>query len=723
MPDALNVFLGNAFMPTVTRHIVSTLIRPIQFFRTYERKNLRPDFIAGITVAVVLLPQAIAFALIAELPPEMGLYAAVMGGIVGALWGSSNQIHTGPTNAISLLVLSTLLTVTTPGTHEFLVAAGVLAVLAGIFQLLMGLARLGILVNFVSHSVVVGFSAGAGVLIIVKQLRHMFRLDFGISDFPGTIKNIIINIPDIHLITLVLGLSSIVLILVFRKFKPRWPSSLIVMAAASVAVFLLGLDKEGVLVINELPKHLPPLADLPLLDRNLIAHLSTGALAVAAIGLVETSAISRAIAAQTGQRLNSNQEFVGQGLANIFSGLFSGYPRAGSFSRSAVNFRAGAKTPMAAIFSGGFVCLAMLALAPLASYLPRAALAAVLIITAVGVIDHKEMTRIWKGTRGDTFIMVVTFLGTLFLHIEFAVLAGILLSFGVYIMRTSAPRVYPVVPDKSFRNLVHDPQRPSCPQLGVINILGDLYFGAASHIEESVHEYKTKYPSQRFLILRMRSVNQCDFTGIHMLESLARTYRELGGDIYLVHIRDHVLKFMKSTHFYEYLGANHFLKGDTAAIEYLFYKIIDPAICIYECHERIFKECQNLPRDVYSSEIPVCTDVPAGSVPEVLPEQLWKDIHAGSDAFLVLDVREPREFGQEHIAGAQSKPLPTLLMEMENLQQDQRIVLVCRSGRRSLRAAWMMSRKGFTDVSILGGGLVAWKAAGLLTAVVSFDTR
>jgi SulP family sulfate permease len=287
--------------------------------------------IAGITVAVILLPQAIAFALIAELPPQMGLYAGIVGALIGALWGSSNQIHTGPANAISLLIFGSLISFVEPGTPEFMLAAGLMAVMVGVFQLFMGLLRLGMLVNFVSHSVIVGFATGAGILIGIKQIEPLLGISFASRNTWEVMVGVWQNAPDTHLYTAVLGIGTMILMAVIRKINPAFTLRLIVMIVASLVVFIFRLDQQGVSVIGELPKSLPPIANLPILDLDLISRLSTAALTAGAIALVQTMAISRSFAVQTGQRLDSNQEFVGQGMANIFMGIFSGFAGAGSF--------------------------------------------------------------------------------------------------------------------------------------------------------------------------------------------------------------------------------------------------------------------------------------------------------------------------------------------------------------------------------------------------------
>ncbi len=692
-------------------------LRPVQFVRAYQGSNLRPDIVAGLTVAVVLLPQAIAYAMIAELPPRVGLYSAIVAAIVGALWGSSNQLHTGPTNAASLLVLTILLPIAEPGTPEFLAAAGLMAVMVGVFRLVMGLARLGILVNFVSDSVIIGFTAGAGMLISVSQLRHLLRLDFPSN--PGlivTLRDIVAHIDAIHWISLGLGAGGIVLIAIIRRFKPKWPAPFIVMAVAAAIVGGLSLDGQGVEVIGQIPRSLPPLADLPWLDFELITQLFPGMLAVGALGLVEAMAIARSIAGQSGQRLDSNQEFVGQGLANIACGLFSGYTTSGSFTRSAVNFNAGGKTSMSSIFSGIFVLAAILLIAPLAAFVPRSALAGVLLVTAYGMIDRQEMARIWRGTRGDAIIMVIPFLSTLFLPLQFAVLTGILLAFVVYVMRTSTPRVVPVLPAKDFSHFAQYSDASPCVQLAILDIFGDLYFGAVSHVEEAIHSHLEKNPSQRFLLLRMFSVDQIDISGVHALESIVRALRKRGGDVFVMRTQEPVLDLMQSTGFYDYLGHDHFFSyGD--AIGHIFHHILDPAICIYECEARAFKECQNLPRRIkHPVEIPIHTEIPAGRVAGVTPQELWDELR-GDNPPLVIDVREPREFKRGHIPQAESIPLFKLLSASSQIPRDRPVVFVCRSGRRSTRATYLLTNQGYTNIRVLRGGILAWESAGLLEAV------
>jgi sulfate permease, SulP family len=709
---------GEFNLARTLKPMVYYLKRPVRLFRTYDRENLRPDLIAGMTVGVILLPQAIAFALIAELPPEMGLYAAVIGAFFGALWGSSDQIHTGPTNANSLLVFGALSGVVTTGTAEFLVAAGLMAVMVGVLQLVIGLARLGLVVNFVSHSVVVGFASGAGILIGINQLGPLIHLSLPRDHLHETIISFITNIPNAHVPSAAIGVSTMILIIILQRTAPRLPAALTSMILSSIVVFVLRLDQSGVSVIGQLPKELPPFVQLPIFNFDLIGRLSAGSLAVGAIGLVQSIAISRSVAAQTGQRLDSNQEFVGLGIANIVAGFFSGFSVAGSFSRTAVNYKANAKSPMASIFSGIFVLIAMLLLAPLAAYLPRAALAGVLIMIAYDMIDREEIQRIWESKGGDAAIMAVTLVATLLLPIEVAVLIGIILSLTLYVLRTSTPKIHAVVPDNSYRHFYLQPEKEECPQLGIIEILGDLYFGAVHHVEEFILDHLNQHPEQRFLVIRMLNVNHCDFSGIHLLEIVVRTFRDRGGDVFFVRINPRVYELMQSTHFDTFVGSDHILDEDEA-IGHIFHHVLDPAVCIYECPVRVFKECQNLPKQNKIEGIPILSEVPKDSVLTVSAQILWQQIHNSESKPkpYIVDVREPREFRRNHIIEANSIPLSKILAVDVKLPNDKPIVLVCRTGRRSRRAAYALQGIGCMNVFILEGGMIAWEATGLLEAV------
>ncbi len=697
------------------RAAVAFFGQPARIVRTYQREQLQFDLVAGLTVAVVMLPQAMAFAFIAGLPPRMGLYTAVVGSIVGALWGSSSQVQTGPTNASSLLVLSALLGMEEPGTATYIAAAGLLALMGGGLQLVMGLAHLGVLVNFVSDSVVIGFTSGAGILIAVSQVAHLLRLPVPATARPWRmIANIVASIPELHWLSLTLGLGVMIIILLLRRLNRRLPALLVGLVAAAGVVAILGLEPLGVEVAGAVPRSLPPLADLSLFSAELAGTLFTAAFAVAAIGLVETMSMGRSIASQTGQRLDSNQEFVGQGLANIACGLFSGYFCCGSLSRSALNHKAGATTQLASVFAGLFVLAAALLLAPWAAYVPLPALAAALILIGINLVDREAIARAWRAGNSDRYIMVLTMAATLLVPLQYAVLAGIAASILNYLLETSKPRVRAVKMSEDYRYFMPRPEQPSCPQLGVLEILGDLYFGAASHIEGSVDAHLREHPRQRFLLLRMYPVENCDLSGIHALESIVEMCRQRGGAVYFVHVHQAVVDLMEASGFHEYVGSDHFLDPDEE-VDHLFYKVIDPAVCIYECSVRAFRPCQNLPKRLYEAAVEWPDDICPQDVPRIGSEELWQALRSDEPP-VVVDVREPREYERGHVPEARLIRLPDLLKN-GGIPADRPVVLVCRGGRRSSRAAWVLRQRGFHNVRALEGGMQAWEHHNLLEAV------
>lgn len=706
----------NKFQHQLSNNI-AYFLRPAQIFRNYKLTFLRPDLTAAVTLAVIMLPQAMAYALIADLPPQMGLYAAIIGSIVGALWGSSIHLQTGPSNAASLLVLSILLPIFRPHSSDYLLAAALLAFMAGMFRLLMGLANLGVVVNFVSDSVIVGFTSGAGVLILVNQLRNLLQLS--IPSTPGLIDTIIYLVEGIeyfHLFSLILGLSVIGFILLLRLINRRLPAPLIAMILASLVVYVFNLNTRGIRVIGRIPSGLPPFTQVPVFNLQMVGDLAIGALALAAIGLVEAVSIARSIAAQSGQRLDSNQEFVGQGLANIAASLFSGYACSGSFVRSAVNYEAGGKTPLSNVFSGLLVLIIVLLFGWLTAFIPLTALAGVVIVISLNLIDIKEMRHVWNSSRDDRIIMLGTFLATLLLPLQFAVLTGIFTSIALYLRQTSTPRVQTVVPDVEFKNLIPLTDQPECPQLSIIEIRGDLYFGAVNHIEEYVLNQLKNKPNQIYLLLRLHGVEQLDISGIHALEHLVEAYREAGGDVYISRFDKPGLDIFDTSGFRSKLGEDHFIDVDTEAITYIFHHVLDPAICIYECPVKVFAECQPLVKrkDLVSESIH--TPVPERKLPSIDIQTLWDDICSDHD-FLIIDVREQREYRKAHIPGAEQVSMLDILRDPSIIPDDKPVVFYCLTGRRSRRVTDALKSSGFKNISVLEGGLRAWEQANLLEAI------
>jgi len=696
------------------RHSARLLARPIDLVRRYRREHIAADLIAGSTVGIVLLPQAIAFALLAGLPVEVGLFSAMVAPIAAALWGSSSHLSSGPTNTASILTLSLLAGIAMPGSPDYLAIAGLVALLSGLIRVLLGVFRLGVLVNFVSDSVAVGFTAGAGLLIAANQFDALLGVARpGDQSLVGIVAGIIPQLGAAHLPTLLTGLAAIAVIMTLQRIVPRAPVVLAGISLVAIGAALGGFEARGGAVLGAIPATFPPPLAWPAISLERVGALANGVLAIAVIGLVEAASIARSIASHSGQRIDSNQEFVGQGMANIVSGLCSGMPVSASFNRSALLFRAGGQTALANVIAALVVIFAVVVIGPLIAHLPRAALAGALILTAIGMIDARSMRRILRGTRGDAFIMGFTGITTLLLPLQFAVLFGVLMSLGHYIMRTSTPQVHVVLPDDQYLRWRHRPDRPECPQVVAVEILGDLYFGAVHHVEETIRQHLQRVPGRALVVLDLQSVQHCDMSGIHMLESLMRHCRAQGGDVYFTHVRDSIRHTMGQSGFDAAQQPRHF--DDLGrAIDHLFYHRIDPAVCIYECEVRAFQECQNLPKRTFPIPRAIAGTMP--ELPQIAPRLLWAAVNH-APAPCVIDVREPREFARGHIPGALLMPLGAVLAGELAPPRDQPVVLVCRTGRRSQRAAITLHAQGYADLTILAGGMRAWHDEHLLEAL------
>ena len=697
--------------------------RPLDILRAYNKKEWSDDLVAGLTVASVAIPQGIAYASIAELPPHYGLYTAAVAAVVGSMWGSSRHLATGPVNAISLLTLPILLAVGTPGSPRYLLAASLLAVMVGLLNI--GLARLhfGALVTLASRSVLHGFAAGAGVHIVVGQMRHLLGVD--VPAAPQLFRSaaaIFAAAGSTHRVSLMVGVAALVGLALFRRLGRRVPGALICITGAACAVYFLGLEALGVKVVGEIPRSLPPLTLLAtgiLPDMEMVRSLIVGAMAVAALGLVEAVASAQTLARLSGHRLDSNQEFFGQGLANIAAGMFSGYPCSGSFTRSALAHQSGGKTQLAGAITGVTILAGMLVLAPYARLIPRPAIAGVLLLVAWEMVDREGIKRAFRTSRSESFILVSTFVATLLLPLEFAVLSGIVFSLAFFVIRSSLPKVYQVVPDKNFHHVVHRPEAPVCPQMAVMNIRGPLFFGAVYHIEEELRHNHEHYPGQSFLVLRMHSVDICDLSGVEMLEATVKTYRQRGGDVFLIRPHGSVMDILlKSDFIDDNLGPDNILEQEDP-IDHLINTVLDPSVCVYECEHRVFAECQGLDKHCYGDNMPTAEHHLLGHHLHITSETFMHLAH--DPAALVIDVREPEEFRRGHVDGANLLPLRLLPELGPDLPRDRILLLCCRSGRRTARAMSMLENLGFTRLYGLKGGFFAWRAEGLPVTPVPED--
>jgi SulP family sulfate permease len=559
------------------------------------RLTLRADLLAGLVGALLVLPQAVAFATLAGMPPEYGLYGAMVPAVVGALWGSSSHLVSGPTNATSLMVFAMLGALATPFSQDYIQLVLTLNLMIGVIKLGLGVARLGALVNFISTTVIIGFTAGAGLLIIAAQLRNFFGLPVAQEPtFAGAMSTFFTHLADIDGWTAAVGAVTLVVALVGKRLLPRVPYMLTGMIVGSAFAYLLaraGVAK--VATIGALPSAIPGLS-LPDFSAGTWRMLAPAALALTLIGLTEAVSSARAVAARSGERIDGNQEFIGQGLANIAGAFTSSYPTSGSFNRSGANFEAGARTPLAAIFSAGFLLLILLFVSPLAAYLPLATMAALLFLVAWGLIDLAHIRATVRASRSETLVLMVTFLATLSLQLEFAVLVGVLCSLLVYLNRTTHPAIHTVAPDPASpqRRLVPVTAKTvvECPQLALARIDGSLFFGAVEHVHAALGRVRAAAPARAHLLLIGSGINFVDVAGAELLVREAQAQQDRGGALYLCSLKPGVMRMLERGGYLDRLGRDKLFTTKHAAVEAI-YSRLDSAIC-RSCQARIFVECQ-----------------------------------------------------------------------------------------------------------------------------------
>ena len=564
-----------------------------------NRRTVRADLIAGLTGAVIVLPQGVAFAIVAGLPPEYGLYSAIVPAIIAALFGSSYHLISGPTTAISIVIFTTISPLAAPLSPEYVSMVLTLTFLAGFFQLALGMARLGALVNFVSHSVVVGFTSGAAILIATSQLSNIIGVAIPKKhSFMHIWAEVFTRISETNLYVLSIAVVTLIVAVIFKILLPRWPGMLLAMIVGSVMAVLLGAKEHGVSLVGALPAHLPPLSH-PDLTTASLRQLAPAALAVAMLGLAEAVSIARSVATKSEQRIDSNQEFIGQGLSNIVGSFFSSYAASGSFTRTGVNFGAGAKTPMAAVFAAVSLAAILLLIAPLTAYLPIPSMAGILLLVAYSLVDMHHIKRIIRTSRPEAVILLTTFLATLFVELEFAIYVGVILSLLLYLSRTSHPHFVTMVPNpeshrRSFINILHMPM-PECPQLKVIRIDGSIFFGAVNHIAEEIDRLRKQNPEQCHILVIGTGINFIDVAGCEMLATEAHSLHMTGGKLYLCGLKSEVLEVLRRGGYLKQIGEENIFHSKTTAVRSIVSRL-DPQRCRY-CKARIFNECEQMPKE------------------------------------------------------------------------------------------------------------------------------
>lgn len=558
-----------------------------------DRNSLRADAMAGLTGAMVALPQGVAFATIAGMPPEYGLYAGMIPAIIAALFGSSWHLVSGPTTAASIVLFSVLAPHAEPGSVEYVRLALTLTFLVGLVELTMGLAKLGTLVNFISHSVVTGFTAGAAILIATNQVKHFTgqTIPRGVS-FMETWNTAISHAAEIRPEVFAVGLVTLLLGIAVKRFLPKLPYMIVAMLGGSaLAAVLTGIKGVALPTVGALPASLPPLS-APSLDADSIRAVASGVVAVSLLALTEAVSIARALGARSGQHVDGNQEFIGQGLSNLLGSFFSGYVATGSFNRSGVNFSAGAKTPVAAILAGAFLLVLVLFVAPWARFLPNAAMAGILFLVAWGLIDFKEITHVLKSSGSESAILMATFAGTLFLTLEEAIIIGVLMSLVLYLSRTSRPQVRVRVPDphNGKRKFIDGDGILQCPQLRFVRIDGSIFFGATAHIREVLAEQDLVNPDQKHVAIIAHGINFIDLAGAEFLAEEAERRRADGGGLYFVRVKDRVQEQLAESGVLKRIGGLNLFDSKTEAIEEI-YRRLNPDVC-RNCKALIFRECR-----------------------------------------------------------------------------------------------------------------------------------
>ncbi len=562
-----------------------------------NKDSIRADMMAGLTGAVIVLPQGIAYAAIAGLPPQYGLYTSMITPVVAALFGSSLHLISGPTAAISIVVFSTLNGLAVPGTPQFIELALTLTFLAGLFQFAFGVARLGSLVNFVSHTVVIGFTAGAAILIGTSQLKYVLGMDIKRGEsFIHTWLEMFKQVDSINYYILAVALVTLVVSILVKKFLPKYPNLLAGMVAGGLFSLLIGGEAHGVKLVGAIPRNLPPFSS-PEFSFSTIKELIPNAFAIALLGLVEAVSIARAVASKSKQQIDGNQEFIGQGLSNIVGSFFSSYAGSGSFTRSGINYDSGAKTPMAAIFASVFLLLIVLLIAPVTGYLPIASMGASILLVAYNLVDFHHIKQIFKISIPETAIFLTTFLSTLFLELEFAIYMGVLLSLLLFVGRTSYPKIISLAPNiKTPNRALQDAKEmklPECPQLKIIRIDMSIYFGSLTAIQKEFH--KLTKAGYRYILIDASGINFIDMAGSEMLEQEAKRLEELGGGIFFYNVKDSVFKYLLRSDAFEHIGDYHFFPTKKGAIQWVFTQL-DETMC-KNCSRRIFKECSTVDRD------------------------------------------------------------------------------------------------------------------------------
>ena len=558
--------------------LLKQLIPILEWLPNYKSSQFRGDFIAGITVAIVLIPQGIAYALIAGLPPIYGLYCALVPQVMYAVFGSSRQVAIGPVAMDSLIVATGVSTIALTGSESYIAIAILLALVVGAIQFLMGVFRLGFIVNFLSRPVIIGFTSAVALIIGLNQFRNLLGVDFIQSDQIHVLfEDIWERISEYNLHTTLIGVGASILIIAFRKINKKIPNALIVVGLGIIIIRYFGGQFADVAIVKDIPSGLPEFT-IPELDFELIRELMPIALTLVMVGYLETISIGKTLEAKQDEyRIRPNQELVALGLSNMAGSLFKAYPSTSSFSRSAINQESGATTGMASIVSVIVVVITLLFLTPIFYHLPKTVLAAIIIVAVFGLINIKEARKLWSSNNLDFWLLIATFLSTIILGIEYGIIAGVGLSLIILIFRTSRPYVTELgkVPESNFyrnKNRFEDVLVEN--DVLVFRFDAQLFYANANYFRDTLDEMTAKKgEALKLIVLDGESINRIDSTGVEMLKERIKYFRKREIDFYFAGIKGPVRDVLFRGGILEVSDINDFYMRPNGAVN--FYKTGD----------------------------------------------------------------------------------------------------------------------------------------------------
>ena len=535
------------------------------WLRSYPRDALRGDLSAGLIVAVMLVPQGMAYAMLAGLPPVVGLYASIAPLLAYAALGSSRQLAVGPVAMVSLLVAGAVGSIAEPGTATYLGAALLLALMVGVIQFGMGVLRLGAVVRLLAHPVVSGFTSAAALVIAASQLESLLGIGLPRTDrLHELLIALLPRLGEVHIATLILGGLAVAALMAGRRWAPRAPLALVVVVGTTLAVVGLGLD---VAVVGQVPGGLPSLT-FPNLDLGSIRSLLPAALIISAIGFMESIAVANTLARRHGATVNSDRELLGLGAANLAAAFTGGYPVTGGLSRSAVNDQAGARTPLASVITAGLVGLTLILFTPLFRHLPKAALAAIIIVAVLGLVDFKEFKHLWHVKRSDAVLLALTFVATLTLGVEIGIGLGVLASLAVYLVRAGTPHMAVLgrLEDGEWRNVARFPGAEPMPDVLVVRVDSAVWFANVDFVRAALNRHLRAAPRTRRVVLDASGINALDSAGAAALEEQVLAWRANDLEVVLAQVKGPVRDVLERAGATERLGPTAFARSIDAAL-------------------------------------------------------------------------------------------------------------------------------------------------------------